>query len=340
MDVENLVVGAGVFGLTIARALRRRGRQVLVVERDRVGAGASATPLGVLAPHSPDRWNEKKAQQFQALSTMPDYIADLEAETGLSVGYRRAGRLIPLPSEAYRAIWENRCEDARLNWQGRAEIAIVEPDVGWLSPESAPFGAALCGLSARLDARAYLVALAASVGTIRCGYDLDRFEEGTAYFANGERIAARKIVVATGVDAFQFLPEPDAGRGEKGQAAILRLPVALADELPLIYSNRLYVVPRGGDLVAVGATSERDYESATAPDAQLDALIERAAALCPALRDAEVVERWANLRPRAADRKPLMRQVSEPVIVATGGFKTGLAVAHIIAETVAGITAP
>lgn len=337
MDTDVLIAGAGVFGLTIARALRRRGREVLVAERDRVGAGASATPLGVLAPHSPDRWNEKKAQQFQALSTMGSYVAELEQETGLPAGYRQAGRLIPLSTAEYRAIWQARCEDARRNWQGRASLSIVVPDERWLAREHAPFGAALCGLSADLDSRAYLRALAESIGgdRIRSGLDLDRIEGQTAVFQNGERISARHLVVATGVDAFRFLPEQEAGRGEKGQAAVLSLMQALPGEVPLIYSDRLYVVPKGGDRVAVGSTSERSFSGPESTDTLLDDLISRARDLCPALGGAEVIERWAGVRPRAADRKPVIRQLNGNTVVATGGFKTGLAVAHVIAEAVA-----
>ena len=42
-DVETVVVGAGVVGLAIARALARKGREVLVLERhDRIGSETSS----------------------------------------------------------------------------------------------------------------------------------------------------------------------------------------------------------------------------------------------------------------------------------------------------------
>jgi glycine/D-amino acid oxidase-like deaminating enzyme len=342
MDAEILIVGAGIFGLSIARALKAAGRDVLVVDAVGPGAGASATPLGVLAPHSPDRWNEKKQAQFEALTSLAAVAEDLQQETGFDVGYRQCGRLIPLTRENQVALWRARSADAEVNWQGRAGLSIVEPDPSWLAHDAAPFGSVLCGLSARIDARAYCRALAASIGSVTSGLRLQSLEVGSATFDTGETLRANRIILATGADAFRFLPDIDddtpSGRGEKGQAALLRLsPGDDTDELPLIYSDRLYIVPQGNGIVAVGATSEREYESDTDTDKQLDDLIQRARDVSPRLFGAEVIERWARLRPRAADKRLLVENhpTLSRVFVATGGFKTGLAMAHVVAARVA-----
>lgn len=332
-----LIIGAGIFGLTLARKLRHAGRSVLVAEAEAVGAGASATPLGVLAPHAPDNWNAKKEAQFQALTSLPDYLRDLEEETGIATGYARRGRLVPLTTENQHRAWARRIADAAQNWRGFASISLIErPDPAWIAPDMAPFGAMQCGLTATIDARAYLAALAASIGDgVRPGLRLERLEEGTAFFAGGERIAARLIVVATGAAAFAHLPptvEGDpAGRGEKGQAAVLRLSAPVG-ERPVIYHDGTYVVPRGGEGVAVGATSERYFDDLASCDTLLDEKIDRARALCPALEGAEVVERWASVRPRSVDRGLLVgpHPTLEGVALATGGFKTGLAMAHTL----------
>jgi len=332
-----LVIGAGIFGLTLARKLRDAGHGVVVAEARAVGAGASATPLGVLAPHAPDNWNPKKEAQFRALTSLPAYLAALEDETGVATGYRRCGRLIPLTTENQRGIWHTRIVDAERNWRGEATLRYIErPDPDWLAPGAAPFGAMLCGLSARIEARAYLEALAASLeGAIRTGLTLTRLDEGAAVFASGERIAARRIVLATGAAAFAHLPPTEkgepAGRGEKGQAAVLETTEPFG-ERPIIFHDGTYVVPRGERRVSVGATSERHFDHAETVDSLLDEKIARAEALCPALSGASVVERWAAARPRAADRGLLVgpHPTLAGVSVATGGFKTGLALAHTL----------
>lgn len=45
-----LVIGAGVIGLSVALALRRQGREVVVVDRGRVGGGASHGNCGTITP--------------------------------------------------------------------------------------------------------------------------------------------------------------------------------------------------------------------------------------------------------------------------------------------------
>jgi glycine oxidase len=93
------------------------------------------------------------------------------------------------------------------------------------------------------------------------------------------------------------------GAGVKGQAALLDL---RPPRLPQLYADGLHIVPHVDGTVAVGSTSERDWDDPTATDAQLDAVIARARAACPALRDAPVIERWAGLRPRARSRAPML----------------------------------
>ncbi len=75
----------------------------------------------------------------------------------------------------------------------------------------------------------------------------------------------------------------------------------------------------------------------TGTDAQLDALIDKARALCPALADAPVVDRWAGIRPRAKSRAPMVGPwPGRPGhYVANGGFKIGLAMAPAVAVMLA-----
>src|SRR5690606_38218483 len=72
-------------------------------------------------------------------------------------------------------------------------------------------------------------------------------------------------------------------------------------------------------------------------DEQLEAVIDKARALCPALADAPVIDRWAGIRPRAGSRAPLVGPwPGRPGhYVANGGFKIGLAMAPAVAAMLA-----
>ena len=53
------VMGAGVFGLSVAYACAKRGALVRVVDPFGIGAGSSGGLVGALAPHVPENWNDK-----------------------------------------------------------------------------------------------------------------------------------------------------------------------------------------------------------------------------------------------------------------------------------------
>ncbi len=124
----------------------------------------------------------------------------------------------------------------------------------------------------------------------------------------------------------------------KGQAALLA--AAAPPGAPILHADDLWIVPRP-DGVAVGATAEPAWEAPHTTDARLDALLARARALCPALAAAPVAERWAGLRPRGARPDPLLNRLPgcERTLVATGGFRTGLATAPQAAALVAAFAA-
>ena len=83
----------------------------------RLGAGASGGLLGALMPHMPDRWNAKKQFQFDALVSLEAEIAALEAATGLSAGYSRSGRLMPLAEAASAQDRARPLRRRRNHWQ-------------------------------------------------------------------------------------------------------------------------------------------------------------------------------------------------------------------------------
>ncbi|MEO0930773.1 MAG: FAD-dependent oxidoreductase, partial [Pseudomonadota bacterium] len=65
--VDVTVMGAGIFGLSVAYTCARRGARVRVIDPYGVASGSSGGLVGALAPHVPENWNEKKAFQFDSL---------------------------------------------------------------------------------------------------------------------------------------------------------------------------------------------------------------------------------------------------------------------------------
>ncbi len=348
---ELLVVGGGIMGLWAARAAAQRGMTVRLVDGKGIGSGASGGLLGALMPHMPDRWNAKKQFQFDALVTIEEEIAALEAQTGLSTGYRRTGRLIPLPKPHLRDIALRHEEDARGRWraadrQFHWHVKEQGPD-GWPGAEAAAHGMVFDTLAARVSPRRMIEALHAALlhapnVHVDEGRGVRRIEpeHGRAELDDGTRIDFKHCIIAAGVGSFQLIDDVSmplagtSGTAVKGQAALLRAEIDPA--LPVIFADGVYIIAHDDGHVAVGSTSENSFADPLSTDEQLDDLLRRARMLAPRLAGAEVVERWAGLRPKATGREPMAGRHPDHqnVSVLTGGFKVSFGIAHRLARFV------
>ncbi len=90
--VDVTVMGAGVFGLSVAYACLLRGAKVQVIDPAGVGTGASGGIIGALAPHVPEQWNPKKAFQLDSLLMQGAFWEQVGARSGMPAGYARNGR--------------------------------------------------------------------------------------------------------------------------------------------------------------------------------------------------------------------------------------------------------
>jgi glycine oxidase len=344
-----LIVGGGIMGLWAAVHAERMGIDTLLIDAGLLGRGASGGLLGALMPHMPDKWNAKKQFQFDALVSLESEVAVLENATGLSAGYRRSGRLIPLAKPHLRQIALGHSGDAEVHWRAGEQrfhwhVLDTPPVPAWLNVEAGESGFVHDTLAARVAPRSLVAALVAFLRDAKhvriieyAGItDLD-LEENVAKTSAGT-IAFGRCIMAAGYRSFPMLERQTGGlvkslgQPVKGQAALLRAEVD--PSLPTIFRDGLYVVAHEGGHVAVGSTSENRFDDPLSTDAQLDALLEAAGELVPALRDAPVIERWAGLRPKAIDRDPMVgvHPAHESLVALTGGFKVSFGLAHRLAE--------
>ena len=319
------ILGAGIFGLSVAWACQRRGARVAVIDPHGVAAGASGGVVGALAPHVPEGWTAVKEFQFRSLIMAEAFWAEVADAGGGDPGYGRLGRLQPVVDAAALARAGDRATRAATLWQGRAVWQVIAADEagGW-APESPTGWLIHDDLSARLHPRRACAALAAAIRA-----------RGGAIRSEGQpRGAVVDATGAAGLAALTAAMGREMGRGIKGQAVLLALDRRAA---PQIYADGLHVVPHADGSTSIGSTTERDYADPVTTDAQLDAVISRARAAVPALGDAPVIERWAGLRPRSRSRAPVLgaHPLRPGAFIANGGFKIGFGVAPMVGEAMA-----
>jgi glycine oxidase len=323
--VDVTIYGAGAFGLAVGYACAFRGAKVRVIDPNGVAAGSSGGLVGALAPHVPENWNTKKAFQFESLIMAEAFWAEVDRISGESCGYLRSGRVQPLADERAVVLAKARAKTAADLWQGKAEWSVqpLEHFGAW-APKSDTGMVVFDTLTARIHPRRATKALAAAIVAL-----------------GGEVVAAGKpegqIVYATGWRGMVELSEQigkSVGGGVKGQAALLQYDAA---NLPQLFADSLHIVPHADGTVAIGSTSERDFDTPDAVDHQIDEVITRAIEAFPVLSDAPVIERWAGVRPRAKSRAPMLGRhpTEEGAFIANGGFKIGFGMAPKVGEVMA-----
>ncbi|MBY6048665.1 NAD(P)/FAD-dependent oxidoreductase [Vannielia litorea] len=323
MSMADITVrGAGVFGLSVAWACLRRGAKVRVIDTRGVGAGSSGGVVGALAPHVPENWNPKKAFQLESLLAAEAFWEGVKTTGGVDPGYARSGRVQPVVPGG-EALARAREAGAAELWQGRASWQVVDH-----APAFAPLSKTGLWvhdtLTARLHPARACAALAAAItaagGEVLMG---EVEEQGRVVWATG----------AEGLAALSADLGKTVGAPIKGQAALLHFS---APEAAQLFADGLHVVPHADGTVAIGSTSEREFDGLET-DTQLDALIEKAATLVPLLHGAPVVKRWAGLRPRARSRAPMLGAWPgrDGHYIANGGFKIGFGMAPGVARVMA-----
>ncbi len=323
--VDVTVMGAGAFGLSVAWACVTRGARVQVIDPNGVAAGASGGVVGALAPHTPENWNVKKAFQFDSLSMAKAYWAEIDSISGKSSGYGCTGRLQPIADERAMNLAQARAIGAQNLWQGKANWKVVKAeDVGDWKPRT-PSGYLIHDtLTARIHPRQACESLAEALRT-----------KGAMIISDGDALG--QIVWATGwrglVDLSSQIGKP-IGNGVKGQAILLELN---KPDLPQLFADTVHIVPHSDGTVAIGSTSERDFEDPTSTDEQIDQVLAKAIAAVPELEAAPIVARWAGVRPRAKSRAPMLGQhpERESEFIANGGFKIGFGMAPKVGEVMA-----
>ena len=325
--VDVTVRGAGIFGLSIAWVCARRGASVCVVDPNGAGAGSSGGLVGALAPHVPENWNAKKAFQFESLIMAEPFWAEVEATGGVSSGYGRTGRLQPIADERALGLAHARAETAKDLWQGKADWQ-VRP-VGELGPWVPPSATGFVihdTLSARMHPRHACDALVSALAVLGVEVRAKAPDQGMVVHATG----------AAGLDQLSGALGRLVGTGIKGQSALLRFD---ARDAPQVFADTVHIVPHADGTLGIGSTTERDYDNPSGTDGLLDDVIERAVAAMPVLHGAEVIARWAGLRPRARSRAPVMgaHPLFEGQFIANGGFKIGFGMAPKVAHVMANL---
>ncbi len=345
-----VVVGGGVIGLVIARALSLRGlHDVLLIERNSLGAEASFAAAGMLAPQAEaDCADEFFYLACESRDMYPAFAASLREESGIDVELEPTGTL-------YLAFTEHDVNEVekRYQWQSEAGLAVERLTAGAarsLEPAISEKirGALKFPLDMQVENRRLIKALAVSNerSDVRMVTDTTveslRIEHSRVTGVETSRgsVATEKVVIASGAWA-SMLEATDKAlpdlRIEPVRGQMLSFAAKPQITCHVVYSPRGYIVPRSDGRLLAGSTTERVGFDKRVTDAGIHSIMTAAVEISPQVMSLPLSVSWAGLRPRAADDLPVLGPCAEieGVWYATGHYRNGILLAPITGELIA-----
>jgi glycine oxidase len=344
-----IVVGAGAIGTAVAWRCARRGLTVDLVDPD-MTQGAWHTAAGMLAPITELHYTESALLRLNlaSMARYPDYVAELEAETGRSAGYLECGTIeVAWDAADLQALRELHVFG---NGLGLSSALLTGRELRTLEPSLAPGlpGGLLAEFDHQVDPRTlhelqFRAAVQRGVGMVRRHATLDLRAGGVhgVRLDDGTKLSAGTVVLAAG--AWSGLLADVQVRPVKGQT--VRLRVAGARPLRRVVRATvkgcpIYLVPRADDRIVIGASSEEAGFDVRPRAGAVYELLRDAQSVVPELSEAVLDEVCTGLRPGSSDNGPLIGPAAiSGLVCATGHYRNGILLTPITADAVAQIIA-
>ncbi|MEO8377259.1 MAG: FAD-dependent oxidoreductase [Candidatus Sumerlaeota bacterium] len=333
-----LVVGGGVIGLGCALQVAAQfpTMRIIISDAPTHPAVASRAAAGMLAPYAEFDADSKLFQLCrESFEYYPEFLRTFELDAKLI----DCGILIPASGEDAAEAEEN------------ARLASRYVEVNWLE------GTALRDAEPALQCRRALhipgsiinprhlhdamIASAKRAGIELVPEKVMRFERDggrivAAILQNDDRIVCDYAIIASG-----------AWSKSLGELAGIDLPmipvkgqivnVAAPDGFirHMIHSHEIYLAPREGEGVIIGATmEENNFDESILSDISAQ-LIDLAAAHVPAIRNFPIAESWCGFRPKLPNGEPLIAWQGENILIATGHYRNGILLTPITGKIIA-----
>jgi glycine oxidase len=346
---KTVVIGAGVVGLGLAWRLAQAGCDVAVYDRGEAGHGASWAAAGMLAAAVETEPGEEPllALTLESQRLWPDFARELEAASGIAVGYRDEGTIVV-------ALTRDDAEQLRFNYEFQKGLGL---ELEWLSgaearrrePHLRPGIPAAVASPRDHQVENRLVAGALTIAAQRAGAVLHehcRVREietingrAGAVVTDRGREPADVVVLAAGAWSREIGGVPSAQlppvRPIKGQMLALCMDPAAPLLRHVVWLPRGYLVPRSdGRLIVGGTVEERGFDD-TITAGGLLALLEGAWRAVPTIEELPVAETWVGFRPGSRDDAPMLGPSGiDGLVIATGHHRNGILLTPVTAAVV------
>ncbi|HXT76253.1 MAG TPA: glycine oxidase ThiO [Candidatus Eisenbacteria bacterium] len=336
------IAGGGLIGGAIALELAQTGLRVGLFDRAEPGREASWASAGILSPAPENPGAIPMVPLGKAsLSLYPEFVASVEEISGQRVGFRPKGTIGALFSAD--AVRDLSTVIALHHGLGLKAEPLRPEDARELEPALSPEveAAALrpdeASVDNRLLTQGVLAAAQRSGAEIFAGQVVEGiWREGgrcAGLRLRGENAAAKWTVVAAGAFSSQIDGAQAYAPVRPAKGQILALRVDGLEMERVLWSDKIYLVPRNDGRIVAGATVEYVGFEKGVTAGGVETILAAAIELAPGLADARIDETWSGLRPDSPDHLPILGPTDvDGLLMATGHFRSGVLLTPITAR--------
>jgi glycine oxidase len=297
---------------------------VTVFDAGRAGAEASWAGAGMLAPGGEYAEGSELAQMgVESLRRYPEFVRELEAESGLRIDFRLCGAIEAGDEEelARRASAQATLGIASEPFAYRGRTARYYPD------------------DAMVDPRHVTNALAAACRkrevVLRENEAVTRVLDGGRGVETGSgRHDDEGVLIAAGAWSSSLFPGLTKTMPVRGHLIAWKKEKGFLE--PILRDRKTYLLQRASGWLIAGSTTEHAGFDRNIDENAVDDIRKRAAALLPELGDDPPDERWNGFRPGIEGDMPEIGRVEgTQVWKAFGHYRNGILLAPATADRIA-----
>lgn len=356
-QADVVIVGGGVVGSAVAYYLARRGLKPLLLERNRLAGEASGAAAGMLAALAEmEETGPLYELARRSRDLFPELAVQLRELTGIDIALMRRGMLkvaqTPEQVDKLRAtVAFQRESGEEVRWLDGQEARECEPalssdvigavDIAGDGQLSAPslslaFAQAAVALGAEVYEHCEVLQL---ITEQRPGVSRPRI---VGVETDAGTITSEHVVITSGVWSSRLL-----------ERSGIRLPLypvkgelfSVISHRPLIhrtiFADSVYVVPKGGGRLIVGATMVPHRFDRAVSYGGISQLMQQAQKILPGIVETEWERAWTGIRPQTPDGLPYIGPFEryEGLYAAAGHFRNGILLSPITGQTIANLIA-
>ncbi len=351
-QADVIIVGGGIVGCATAYHLTRAGADVLLVERDGIGSGASGRAGGGV------RQSARVSEEIPLAKASVALFPGLSDELGIDIEYIQAGNLRLAESADYRRpmqvdVARQQSHGLDVSWLEVADVVEIVPALRWQNI----VGASFCAEDGHCNPFRLVTGFfnkAAQGGArvlLNCEVqNIVQTDSGQALVETPSHTARAPVVILAAGFGSQALCYQI---GYDLPLANVRYESMITEPLPPLFQQMFGVASsdlffrqtsNGGVHFGGGILEETGQEDIRTTSDNLQMAVAHISQLVTDLERAKLLRTWGGLDPSTPDGMPIIDYLNESVLLASGfcghGLATGPIVGHHLAQWVLEGTRP